>query len=142
MKKLMLILVMSCFGAGCANWPEASNQALNQTSVERAPKEEMKGRVQHVVLIWFKSDVSEQYIKKVTDETKQLTHIPGVITVNAGQAIPSDRPMVDDSFDLGVTMTFDSVADMKAYVNHPEHKAFLKRYIMGKVEKLSIFDFQ
>ncbi|MFC3151254.1 Dabb family protein [Litoribrevibacter euphylliae] len=118
---VVLISVLS----GCASWSQ------NQP-----------GKVQHVVLLWFKPEISENYIHEVSENTQSLLNIPGIQTLHTGRAITSDRPMVDDSFDLGVTMTFDSVASMQSYVSHPEHKAFLKRYIIGKTEKLVIYDYQ
>lgn len=72
--------------------------------------------------------------------TRTLQSIPEVVNVSAGRAIASDRFMVDDSFDVGVTMVFDNAADMKAYVSHETDKKFLKTYIAGKTRCVVIYD--
>ena len=47
----------------------------------------------------------------------------------------------DDSFDLALSMQFDSVADMHAYVIHPQHQEFLK-LAKPHVAKLMVYDFR
>jgi len=47
---------------------------------------------------------------------------------------------VDDSFDLGIVMTFDSAPEMRAYLVHPRHKAFVQNHIEGRVQRLLVYD--
>ena len=98
--------------------------------------------VQHVVLVWFNEDISEQHIAQAVSESYVLQQkIPLIKRIRIGDAIPSDRKMVDDSFDIGLVMSFDSLADLRTYEQHPEHKAFLKQYIKGRVARVQIYDF-
>jgi hypothetical protein len=119
----VIALFLVCLLSGCASF---SSQ---------------QGEVQHVVLVWFKQGIQDSYIDLVSEETKRLFDIPGVETLHVGRAIESERPMVDDSFDLGVTMTFESEAAMQRYISHPKHKAFLEKYIRGKAEQVRIYDY-
>ena len=104
--------------------------------------ERTAGDIQHVVLVWFNEDVSEQHIQQVIEESYALQQsIPQIRSVRIGRAIESDRKMVDDSFDIGLVMSFDTLQDLRDYEQHPEHKAFLARYVKGRVAKLLIYDF-
>jgi hypothetical protein len=115
----------------------------NQSAVSQLPPSDSdRALLQHIVMIWFKPEITESQIEQVVAATRTLQSIPGVVSVSAGRAIASDRPMVDDSFDVGVTMVFDNAADMKAYVSHEAHKAFLKTYIAGKTRRVVIYDYQ
>lgn len=96
--------------------------------------------VNHVVLVWFKDSVSASEIINIRTHSLALQSIPGVLSIQAGSAILSERPIVDDSFDLGLVMTFDSAEAMHEYLIHPRHKAFVNRYIKGKVKRLQVYD--
>lgn len=97
--------------------------------------------VNHVVLIWFNESVDEKYIHEVAAVSQYLSRIPGVVEIRTGQSVKSERPVVDDSFDLGVLIQFDSVENMKSYVDHPIHKKFVEDYLQGNIQKLMVYDF-
>ena len=98
--------------------------------------------IQHVVLVWFNEDVSDLHIQQVVEQSYGLQQkIPQLKSIRIGEAIESDRPMVDDSFDIGLVMGFDSLADLREYEQHSDHKAFLGEYIKGRVAKIKIYDF-
>ena len=98
-------------------------------------------KVNHVILVWFKKGTDFTYIEKVREETMKLKEIKEVLEISVGGAIPSQRPMVDDTFSLGVHMSFASEADLVLYQNNPKHKTFFDKYIKGKTDKLIIYDF-
>ena len=101
-----------------------------------------EGGVQHVVMVWFNDEVSQQDIDEVIAQSYALQHeIPLIRAIHVGRAISSERKAVDDSFDLGIVMRFASEQDMQAYVTHPVHKDFVSRYVKGKVARLQIYDF-
>jgi hypothetical protein len=96
--------------------------------------------INHVVLAWFKDTVSAAEIAEIRARSLELRGIPGLETIQAGSAVPSERPIVDDSFDLGLVMGFESVQAMQVYLTHPSHLAFVERYLKGKVERLLVYD--
>lgn len=97
--------------------------------------------VHHVVLLWYKDDVADVEARKIEAGSLGLAQIDGVRAVKVGKAIASERPVVDDSFDLAVLFEFDSIEDMHAYINNPVHKAFVESHIKGRMEKVLIYDF-
>ena len=100
-----------------------------------------KIRVNHVVLCWLKDSGNKQQKEFIINASKNLAKIPGVMEVRVGSVIPSERKIVDDSFDVGIYMTFRSVEDMNAYVVHPDHQRIVQDELMPIVERLVVYDF-
>ena len=97
--------------------------------------------IHHIVMLWFPPTTSVVYLEEVIQKTRQLADIEGVHNLKVGTAINSERTIVDDSFDIGISMQFNSLNDMKRYLKHPRHQAFVKRYIKGKASRLVVYDF-
>ncbi|MGV6809849.1 MAG: Dabb family protein [bacterium] len=95
----------------------------------------------HIVMVWFNDQVSDAEKKTIQQATLSLKDIPVLLSLELGTAIPSNRAIVDDSFDLGIVMTFRDQSAMQTYLKHPKHKAFLKQYIQGKTDKIVVYDF-
>ena len=64
-----------------------------------------------------------------------------MVKVAAGRAIPSERPVVDDSFDVAIVMAFKDQAALRAYDNHPDHKKAVEETLKPLVGKMVIYDF-
>jgi hypothetical protein len=79
------------------------------------------GSVDHVVLVWLKRPGNEQDKQTLVEIGRELRVIPGLQFLDTGTALPSERPTVDDSFDIGYVMRFDSPAALEAYAIHPVH---------------------
>jgi len=98
--------------------------------------------ITHVVIAWLKPEFrTEEYINKVLQANERLREIPQVQSLRTGTALKSERKMVDDSFDFGNAMTFNSKQDMQDYLVDPIHVEFIDTYIKGKTEKVIVFDF-
>jgi hypothetical protein len=96
--------------------------------------------VSHVVICWLKEPGNVEARRKVIDASERLRAIPGVIDVYAGQVLPSERPVVDSSFDVGFIFTFKDKASMKAYVTSPEHQKALAEILRPNVDHYRVFD--
>ena len=57
-------------------------------------------------------------------------------------AVPSDRPIVDDSFDVGLYLTFSSVEAMNAYLADDRHQKALREVFRPLSERYIVYDFQ
>jgi hypothetical protein len=97
--------------------------------------------VQHIVLVWLKAGTSPEVYEQIVEGSKGLSTIGGIRDLQVGRAIPSERPIVDDSFSLGLYMRFDSVEDMNAYLTDPRHVQFVDTLVKPHLEKLVIYDF-
>ena len=97
--------------------------------------------VNHIVLLWLKDDVSTSLREDIFKKTTALSEIPGVANLRIGKVISSDRKIVDDSFDFGISMNFRSVDEMNTYLQHPQHVGFVNQYIKPNIKKIKVYDF-
>ncbi|MDH5646685.1 MAG: Dabb family protein [Candidatus Heimdallarchaeota archaeon] len=96
--------------------------------------------VQHVVIVWFKPDTSEETIKTIIEETRRLKQIPGILGLSVGHSVPSQRKIVDNSFDIGIVMRFPDKITMDRYINHPQHVDFVKTWVKPHIRKIIVYD--
>lgn len=64
------------------------------------------GSVDHVVMFWQKNPVNAADRKKITDAMERLRVIEGITALDYGTAVKSERPVVDDSFDIALLVRF------------------------------------
>ena len=67
--------------------------------------------------------------------------IDGVIEVRAGEPLASDRPVVDDSFDVGITIRFASAEDMRAYLVDERHVRAVEEVLGPLTDRYRVYDF-
>jgi hypothetical protein len=84
-----------------------------------------------------RNETDKQALRSAGDE---LRAIPGVRFIDHGTALPSDRPVVDDSFDVGFVMGFDSETDLQAYEAHPLHQKKVKEVLGPLSRKILVYD--
>lgn len=99
-----------------------------------------KGTVDHVVLVWLKRPGNAQDRKALRDAGDELRSIPGLRFLDHGTAHPSDRPTVDDSFDVGYVMRFDSAAALEVYAKHPLHQKKLIEVLRPLSARILVYD--
>lgn len=98
------------------------------------------GNIEHVVLCWLENP-TEDNRNKVIETTRELAAIPGVIDLRVGPALPSNRDIVDDSFDVGISMSFRNRDDMEKYIDHEEHVRRLKDVFLPLCGEIRVHDF-
>jgi hypothetical protein len=98
--------------------------------------------VNHIVLCWLKDSGNAAQRAELVKISKSFLKVPGVQEVRVGPVISSERDIVDDSFDVAIFMTFDTVEDMNAYIVHPEHAAAVKDKLKPLVSKIVVYDFR
>lgn len=98
------------------------------------------GSVDHIVLVWLKRPGNEQDRKALRDAADELRVIPGMRFLDHGTPLASDRPVVDDSFDVGFVMRFDSAEALQTYEDHPVHVQKVKEVILPLSKKVQVYD--
>ncbi len=98
------------------------------------------GTVDHIVLIWLKRPGNATDRQAILNASEDLRVIPGIQFLDAGTALASDRPVVDDSFDIGLTMRFDSAKSLQAYEKHPLHVEKVTQVLKPLSEKIHVYD--
>ena len=99
------------------------------------------GGVTHTVVFWLKDHGNAAQRAKIIETSLGFRQIAGVLSVTAGPYIPGSRPIVDSSFDVAVTLTFASMADLKSYLDHPIHKAASEGVLKPLAKKVTVYDF-
>lgn len=99
-----------------------------------------KGTVDHVVLVWLKRPGNEQDRQALREAGDRLRAIPGLLMLDGGTPLASDRPVVDDSFDVGFVMRFPSKEALEAYEPHPAHMKEVENVIRPLSRKVVVYD--
>src|SRR5687768_4067029 len=119
------LVVVAIFMSGCAakqrdeaaveaassdRW-RATDEAVVNTLTEavRSPRSHA-GQITHIVLLWLKQPGDAAAIEKIIRTSREFANIPGVVSIRAGRPLPSTRPVVDSTFDVGLSMTFTDAA--------------------------------
>lgn len=99
-----------------------------------------KGSVDHIVLVRLKRPGNEKDRQAVRAAGDDLRSIPGLKFLDHGTPLASDRPVVDDSFDVGFVMRFDSTAALDTYEDHPTHVEKVKETLLPLSRKIVVYD--
>jgi hypothetical protein len=97
--------------------------------------------VYHVVICWLKNPRSESDREKLIEETKKLQSIPGIISIKVGKMLPSERPIVDSTYDVGIIMSFKDQGAMNDYLKNPLHQKATKEILVPLTSKVVVYDF-
>jgi hypothetical protein len=108
-------------------------------ATQRPPEGERRP-VSHVVLFWLNDPSDAQAVKKMEDACLSFRSIAGVESVAVGRALPSDRPVVDSSFDLGLVITFRNPEALGRYVSDPVHQEALRTIAKPLVKRMQVYD--
>ncbi len=83
-------------------------------------------KVVHHVFFWLNDPASTADRDRLIAGLRTLAAIPAIRALHIG--VPADteaRDVVDGSYQVSELMFFDTVADQKAYQDHPIHRAFV-----------------
>ena len=119
--KILLTVLFALFTAGFASSAQAA------------------GKVHHVVCFKFKSTASADEIKKVEEAFRALQDkIPGIESLKWGTNVSKEQK--SKGFTHCFILTFKTDKDRDVYLEHPEHKAFIK--LVGPVvDDVFVIDF-
>ena len=127
MKHYLRILAVVIILCGCAH-----HHSIDQAD----PK------IVHVVLIWLKEPGNKNHINEVIQTTYNLKSITEVQELRVGKSVLSERPIVDDSFDVGITMLFNCKEELEAYLVHPIHKQAVEAVLRPLAKKILVYDIE
>lgn len=97
--------------------------------------------VEHVVIAWLKQPGDPAAQQRIIAASQALTSIPGVVSLRAGTAVASERPIVDSSFDVALVISFTDKAALDSYLTHPLHVQLVQQTLKPLVERILVYDF-
>jgi hypothetical protein len=96
----------------------------------------------HVVIFFLKADAPAGAADELLAGCHQyLKDLPGVVNFHAGKMVPSDRPIVDQSYQVGLNVVFTDKAAEEAYQVHPTHIEFVEKVFKVLCARAVIYDF-
>ena len=55
--------------------------------------------------------------------------------------VPSDRAIVDSSYDVAIYLTFETAEDLQGYLDHKDHVDAVKSILKPLTKKVLVYDF-
>ena len=103
--------------------------ALAQGNETQSDQKIPSNTIVHVVNFWLKKDISEKDKKDFVGFFEELRKIETIQSLNYGiPAQTNDRPVVDNSFDYTLIVTFKDLKDIGVYETHPIHLKAIEKY--------------
>ena len=96
--------------------------------------------IEHIVIIWLKQPGNTQAQDTVIKASQALKTIPGVISLRSGKAVPSQRTIVDSSYDVALIISLINQAALDAYLVHPTHRKLLEEIMKPLVDRIRVYD--
>jgi len=96
----------------------------------------------HIVIFWTNPGQANAAEELIAGANKYLKGLPGVQLFHVGKMSPSPRPVVEQSYQVAMNMTFPSKAAEQAYQVHPQHIEFVEKVIKKTCNKAVIYDFE
>ena len=124
LQRCLLTLIV---GVLCIFQIQASAAASNET-------------IEHIVIIWLKQPGNTHAQDTVIKASQALKTIPGVISIRSGKAVPSQRDIVDSSYDVALIISLTNKAALDAYLVHPTHKKLLEEIMKPLVDRIRVYD--
>ena len=83
----------------------------------------------HIVVFWLKDDLSDVQRAAFRQGLESLKGIESTRGLYIGSpAKTGDRPVIEKSYSLALTVLFDTIQDHDIYKVHPLHLGFLKQF--------------
>jgi hypothetical protein len=98
--------------------------------------------VSHLVVIWVTDPTEEKAEIVLNAANRLLKDIPGVHAFHAGLMYPTDRPVVDKTYQVALNMQFDSMDALAVYQSHPQHVDFVENFLKPNLSQLRVYDFE
>lgn len=99
------------------------------------------GMFSHVVIFWTDPAKADAVDALVAGAEEYLRDIPGSLTFHVGRMVGSERPVVDQSYQVALNIIFTDKEAQDAYQIHPRHVEFVEKVFKPNCTRVQIFDF-
>jgi hypothetical protein len=95
----------------------------------------------HVVIFWTDPSIPTAADELLAGMEQYLRPIPGSLHFHIGKMVPSERPVVDQSYQVALNLVFPDKATQDAYQVHPLHIDFVEKVFKKVCQRVIIYDF-
>jgi len=100
-----------------------------------------RGGIEHTVFIWLQRPGHDEDRGALIRATKDLQKSTGLIRgVRYGRPVPSDRPVVDDTYDLALFMRFADHQALADFETHRAHQKAKREILQPLARRVLIYD--
>jgi hypothetical protein len=96
----------------------------------------------HVVIFWTDPANPKAADELLAGMEKYLRPIPGVLHFHAGKMASSHRPVVDQTYQVALNISFPDKKAQDDYQEHPLHIEFVNRVFKKTCQKVVVYDFE
>ena len=96
----------------------------------------------HVVIFWTKPDMPDAADELLAGGEKYLKPIPGVLHFHMGRMASSERPVVDQTYQVALNITFPDKKTQDDYQEHPMHIEFVETVFKKNCARVVVYDFE
>ena len=96
----------------------------------------------HIVIFWTRPEKPKASDELVAGVEKYLKDIPGVLSFHVGRMVPSQQPVVDQSYQVALNLAFSDKATQDAYQTHPRHLEYVEKVFKPLCTKVVVYDFE
>ena len=108
------------------------------TLAREAPADARLGSIEHLVFVWLKRPGNIADRAALIRATKELRESTGLIeSVRYGGPVPSQRPTVNDTFDLALLMRFKDRPALANFEKNPAHEKAIREVLRPLTRKAS-----
>ena len=95
----------------------------------------------HTVFFWLKDELSEEQKTNFKAGVDTLKDIQPHVMITTGVPASTNRPIIDTSYDYGLTCIFENIEDHDKYQEDPVHLEFIKNHA-DDWKKVLIYDYE
>jgi hypothetical protein len=95
----------------------------------------------HVVIFWTDPANPKAADELIDGAGRFLKPIPGVTHFHVGRMAPSPRPVVDQTYQVALNITFPNKKAQDDYQVHPLHVEFVEKVFKRVCKKVVVYDF-
>src|SRR2546430_508466 len=99
------------------------------------------GQVTHVMLFWLKRPGNTDDQNFLLRALRRLRRARGVNDVRVGRPLPVDRPGLEQSFDLGVVMTFRDREALEKFERDQRREQAIDAMLRPLVRQYTVYNF-
>ena len=96
----------------------------------------------HIVIFWIDPANPNATQQLLEGAVKYLKPIPGIVHFHVGKMVSSHRPVVDQSYQVALNVTFTDKKAQDDYQTHPLHLEFVEKVLNPTKRKVVVYDFE
>lgn len=96
----------------------------------------------HVVIFWTDPKNPNAAAELLAGAESYLRPIPGVLHFHVGKMVGSQRPVVDQSYQVALNLVFPDKKSQDEYQVHPMHVEFVEKVFKKHCVRVVVYDFE